>query len=155
MKIFILLLVFVFSFSACASKNAFDAFNFAKKEQLSIEQMQSSKIRNAKSVTGVVTALYLNDVMKKEFYGDDYFYISLFIQDTNSSDIQFLLNSKKPLEVTKLTNKNRFTKLTSINATWLQYYLVRFKKEKGVLQLQVKANNNSSRLLLFHSESVE
>jgi len=155
MKIFILLLVFVFSFSACASKNAFDAFAFTKKEQLSIEQMQSSKIRNAKSVTGIISALYLNSVAKKEFYGDDYFYISLFIQDANSSDIQFLLNSEKPLEVTKLTNKNRFTKLTSINATWLQYYLVRFKKVEGVLQLQVKANNNSSRLLLFHSESVE
>ncbi|WP_297485194.1 hypothetical protein [Sulfurimonas sp.] len=149
MKIYIMLLVSLLLFSACANKNAFDDFNITKKQALSVEQIQSSKMKNENGVTGIATALYLNNVDKKEFHGDEYFYVSLFIKGSKSEDIQFLLNSKKPLQVKALTNTNRFTKLTSLNATWLKYYLVTFNKVEGNLKLQIKDNNNSSRLLLF------
>jgi len=149
MKIYIMLLLSIISFSACANKSAFDDFNITKKQALSVEQIQSSKMKSTNGVTGIATALYLNNIDKKEFHGDEYFYVSLFVQGSKNEDIQFLLNSKRPLHVERLTNANKFTKLTSINAAWLKYYLVTFNKENGDLKLQIKDNNNSSRLLLF------
>ena len=149
MKIYIMLLLSIISFSACAHKSAFDDFNITKKQALSEEQIQTSKMKNTNGVTGIATALYLNNVDKKEFHEYEYFYVSVFIQGSKSEDIQFLLNAKRPLQVETLTNTNRFTKLTSINAAWLKYYLITFNKVNGSLKLQIKENNNSSRLLLF------
>ena len=150
MKIYIMFLLIVILFNACASKSAFDEFHISKKQEISVEQIQTSKIKDKDNTIGVVTALYLNNVYKKEFHGDEYFYISLFIQGSNGKNIQFLLNSQKPLYVKTLTNPNRFTKLTSINTKWLKYYLVTFDKvDDNLLKFQIKDNNNSSRLMLF------
>ena len=152
MKIYFIILILPILFSACAHKSAFDDFNITKKQELSEEQLQNAKIQDTNETTGLLTALYLNNVDKKEFHDDEYFYISLYVQNSTGKNLEFLLNSKKPLIVEKLSNPNKFTDLTSINAVWRQYYLVVFTKEKGELKLQVKDNNSSSRVLLFKQE---
>ncbi len=152
MKIYFIILILPILFSACAHKSAFDDFNITKKQELSEEHLQNAKIKDGNETTGLVTALYLNNVDKREFHNSEYFYLSLYIQNSKDKNLQFFLNSKKPLSVKKLSNPNKFTKLTSINAAWLQYYLVTFEKEKGELKLQIKDNNSSSRVLLFKQE---
>jgi hypothetical protein len=152
MKIYFIILILPILFSACAHKSAFDDFNITKKQELSEEQLQNAKIQDTNATTGLVSALYLNKIDNKKFHDKEYFYIALYIQNIKENKIEFLLNSKEALNVKQLPNPNQFTNLTDVDAKWLEYYLVVFKKEKGELKLQIKDNNSSSRVLLFKQE---
>ncbi len=148
MKIYFILLPFLLT--ACTHRGAFNEFHITKKQKLSIEELQSTKIKDTKNnANGLVAVLYLNKVDKKEFHTKEYFYVSLYKQNETNSKPTFLLNNKQPITIKKLPQHNRFTKLTSLNAAWLQNYMVIFKKEQGALKFQVKENNSSSKVLLF------
>lgn len=152
MKIYSIFLILPILFSGCAHKSAFDAFHITTKEQLAQEQILTAKMRNDKNITGLVAVLYLNNVDKKQFNEYEYFYVSLFVQNVEGKTPQFLLNSKAPLQIEKLTNKNRFTKLTALNAAWMDYYLLTFQKEKEDLKFEVKENGSTSGVLRFKQE---
>ena len=152
MKIYSIFLILPILFGGCAHKNAFDAFEITTKEQLAQEQILTAKMHNDKNITGLVAVLYLNNVDKKQFNEYEYFYVSLFVQNSEKKKPKFLLNSKSPLQIEKLTNQNRFTKLTALNAAWMDYYLLTFQKEKGELKFEVKENGSTSGVLRFKQE---
>jgi hypothetical protein len=152
MKIYFILLTILLS--GCAHKSAFDDFHITKEQELSVEQLQSSKLfnKNAKPV-GLAVALYLNKINPQQYHEDEYFYISFYTQETNSTKADFLLNAAEPFSVEKLPQQNIFAQLTSINAAWMQNYLVRFHKQnKKELKLEIKTDSSSSRVLLFQKE---
>lgn len=152
MKIYSIFLILPILFSGCAHKSAFDAFEITTKEQLAQEQILTAKMHNDKNITGLVAVLYLNNVDKKQFNEYEYFYVSLFAQNAGGKTPKFLLNSKAPLQIEKLTNKNRFTKFTALNAAWMDYYLLTFQKEKEDLKFEVKENGSTSGVLRFKQE---
>ncbi len=152
MKIYSIFLILPILFSGCAHKSAFDAFEITTKEQLAQEQILTAKMHNDKNITGLVAALYLNNVDKKLFNKYEYFYISLFIQNSKNKTPKFFLNSKAPLEVEKLTNTNKFTNLTALNAAWMDYYLLTFDKTKGELEFEIKEDGSTSGVLRFKQE---
>jgi len=152
MKIYSIFLILPILFSGCAHKSAFDDFNITKKEQLAQEQILTAKMHDKNETTGLVAALYLNNIDKNEFHEYEYFYVSLFVRNSKGKAPQFFLNSKAPLQAEKLTNKNRFTKFTALDAAWMDYYLLTFQKEEGELKLEVKENGSTSGVLRFKKE---
>ena len=151
MKIYLIILILTILFNGCAHKSAFDSFNFTKQQELSEDLLQSSKIQKDGNVVGIVTALYLNNIDKNNFKNNDFFYIYMYTMKQNGTP-SFLLNSKEAINIQKLKNPNKFTHLSDVDANWLTYYLVEFKKETGDLKLQIVSNSNTSDVLLFKKE---
>ncbi|WP_457743984.1 hypothetical protein [Sulfurimonas sp.] len=151
MKIYLIILILTILFNGCAHKSAFEDFNLTKKQELSEDVLRSLKIEKNGVVEGIITALYLNNIDKVHYKNNEFFYIYMYTTDQNSS-ISFLLNSKKAINIEQLQNPNKFTHLTNVDAKWLKYYLIEFKKEVGNLKFQIVTDNNTSNVLLFKQE---
>lgn len=152
MKIYSIILLVATFFNACAHKSAFDDFNITQQQELSEEQLQSTKITNDKATTGIATVLYLNAIDTKKYKNHEYFYVYLYLDDKKNQNMHFLLNKQPAINVIEFKNDNQFTKLTNVNAAWLKYYLVEFNKSQKELRFEIKSNNNSSEPLLFKKE---
>jgi len=152
MKIYSIILFVVILFNGCSHKSAFDDFNITHQQELSEEQLLSTKITKDGVTTGIATVLYLNAVDKKEYKNHEYFYVYLHFEEKKNQKLLFLLNKQPAINVTELKNDNNYTKLTNVNAAWLKYYLVEFNKSKKELKFEIKSNNNSVKPLLFKKE---
>ena len=139
MKLFSLLTLFLLFLSACSDKNAFYHFHMSKAQELSEDAMLSSKIYKGDIADGLVVVLYLNAVLPKEYSKKDSFYVYLYTKSTQKS-LHFTLNEKEPINVEKLTRKNHFSNLLSLDAKWAEYYLVEFKHDSSE-QLNFKVND--------------
>jgi len=152
MRYFLTTLFLSFILTACSHQNAFTKFNFTKEQELGVSSLKSSKIMNNNQIEGVFSAIYLNEIDSNSFNGDEYFYIYAYLK--NSSDkITLTLNKKNAIKIEKLSNKNKFSNLSSINNDWNQYYLVTFAKEKrNTLNLRLKTLESSSTALVYKKE---
>jgi len=137
MKTSAIFLILLALSTGCAQKNAFDQFKLSQTQELSEDSIQSSKLKRGEDVDGVVTVVYLNKVLPEKYSDAEYFYVYLYKRN-KKSEVTFWLNSKTTQEIEKLPVKNRFTDLTSFQAPWSSYYLVRFPKEGDVLKFVVK-----------------
>lgn len=149
MKIYCIILSLMMWFDGCSHKSAFDDFNITHQQELSEEALQSTKITKDGITTGIATVLYLNAVDKKQYKNHEYFYVYLHLNEQKNQNPLFVLNEESPIKITELKKNNKFTKLTNVNAEWLKYYLVEFKKSKKELKFEIKSNNSSSKPLLF------
>ncbi len=154
MKSFFIILTFLLIFTACADKNAFTKFNMLPKQELGISSLQSSKIKTEEHIDGIVSAIYLNEVYPDIYNGKEYFYIYLYLKE-RKDEIKFTLklNSKLPIKVEELPNKNKFSHLSSIEGKWQRYFLVSFEKEsKSELSLVFKNGPSSSDKLIYQKD---
>jgi len=151
MKTFLITILFMFTFEGCSTKNAFSSFKITPEQEKSEDNIQSSKIKNGEIVDGLVTAIYLNQVVPETYQENEYFYIYLYTKHDNDN-IKFLLNENAPLKVEELESDNMFTHLTSFKAEWSRYYLVAFKVEDTNLSFSVKNAQFSSNKLIFEKE---
>ena len=159
MKNILTLVVFISLFLGCADKNAFNKFNMPKDQELSIENLQSSKIKLKEETKGIFSAIYLNKIYPEVYNDAEYFYVFLYQKDTNKQDKfssiekNIKLNKKLPLKVEKLPPKNKFSRLTSISNEWNKYYLVSFKKDKkDKLNLVFENGQFSSDQLVYQKD---
>ena len=141
----------LFFMQGCSYDNAFDRFALSQQQKLAENSIQSSKIALGEKTDGIVYVVYLNEVMPKKYHNDEYFYIYIYTKDKNPK-FSFLLNKHVPIEVKKLESFNQFTQLTSQNARWNRYFLVRFKQEGRELQLKVKNKQYNSDLFLYKKD---
>jgi len=148
MKTFLLITSIVMIFTNCSNQSAFSHFNIESKQAKSEESIQSSKIYNKLSTNGIISSVYLNSVIPKEYKEHEYFYISMYTKN-DDNNISFLLNNKKAIKVSELQNPNKFSYLTSSHTQWKNYYLVEFMKEGNLLNFQVKLSNSSSSNMIY------
>ncbi len=137
MKYFITTLTILLLLSGCSKNNAFDKFQLDKVQELSINSLQSSKIKIGDSVNGIVSAIYLNEVYPEQFNHNEYFFVYVYLKEDakmydpniqNDYGIILKLNNQKPIKIKKLPAENRFTHLVSIKNGWNSYYLIAFDK---------------------------
>jgi hypothetical protein len=158
MKTFLIILTFLTLFSGCSKKNAFYEFKMNKDQELAVSSLKSSKIVSKDGdVTGVFSAVYLNEVYPETFHKDETFFIFLFtkkeekIFDKNrpaDTNLKVMLNSKLPIQVEELSQENRFSNLVGIKSDWNRYYIVTFEKADRA-DLVLDDANASSAILKF------
>ncbi|MDA7816763.1 hypothetical protein N9A28_01085 [Sulfurimonas sp.] len=147
MKYILILSTFLVLFTGCSHKNAFSEFKMNKEKQVSISGLQSSKIVSTKkSIGGIASAIYLNDIYP-DFYNDkEYFFVYTYIKDSenlSSSDLNLQLNSIGFMDIRELPKENRFSNLVSSISDWNKYYLVSF----------IKDNSDDLELVLLNAKS--
>jgi len=161
MKTFFIILTFLTLFTACSTKNAFSEFKMDKDQELSISSLKSSKIISKDGeVSGVFSAIYLNEIYPESFKGDEYFFVYLFTKDTKEmydpqrptqTDLKLKLNSKLPIKLQKLPQNNRFSHLVETKSSWNRYYLVSFEKVDEI-NLVLENGLSSSAVLKYQKD---
>ena len=129
MKYFLLTIILsILPLTGCSRNNAFDDFKLSKKQELTINSLQSSKIRHDNKIGGIFSAVYLNEIYPELFNNQEYFFVFFY---TNHDDaIKFTLNKKLPLKIKKLSTDNRFSNLIKMKNGWNNYYLIAFDTQK-------------------------
>lgn len=161
MKTFLVILIFFTFFNGCSSKNAFYEFKMDKERELAISSLKSSKIvSKSGEVSGIFSAIYLNDVYPETFNQDEVFFIFFFTKEekkisdgseNKNGDLKVTLNSKMPIKVEKLSQDNRFSDLVDVKSSWNHYYIVTFEKAQKA-DLVFEDQNGSSNTLRFKKE---
>ncbi len=144
--------------SGCSRQNAFTKFDMNKQEELSESSLQSSKIILNEKVYGVFSAIYLNEVSPDKYSQYEYFYIYIYLKEKSEmhnpntlDDIELTLklNGKTPVKIQELSNKNKFSHLSSVESDWNRYYLVAFKPAKDNLKLVLENFGAKSTALTY------
>lgn len=148
MKTFLIILIFMVVFTACSKNNAFYDFDMSKNRELSEASLQSSKIQKNGVIDGLITVLYVNNILTNKYHDNEYFYVYIYTKSDNTK-VNFFLNGKKALKTNELNPNNEFSNLIPFNARWTNYYLVEFKKAKSNLIFVSKDGKFSSDKLSF------
>jgi len=152
MKYIIITLITVLTFSGCSKNNAFDNFKLTKEQELSINSLQSSKIKSGEDIDGIFSAIYLNDIYPKLFNNNEYFFVFYYMK-SNDIDAKFRLNDENTIKIKKLPANNRFTNLIDMKNSWNSYYLVAFnKQEKKSLNLLLENGQYISDPLMYQKD---
>jgi hypothetical protein len=151
MKTFFVFLVFAILFTGCANKNAFSRFNMSEKQELGADSISNSKIKMGDKTRGVLSAAYLNKVFPETYGEDEYFYAYCYLKDKKATPY-FTLNGQKAISIQELPASNQFTHLTSVDAKWNKYYLIRFAKQGDILKFSLESGQSSSGLLVFEKD---
>ncbi len=152
MKYTIIILTAIITLTGCARNNAFDNFKLNEKQELSINSLQSSKIKSQKNIDGIVSAIYLNQIYPKLFNNNEYFFV-YYYSKTDSGNIKLKLNGQLPIKIKKLNSNNRFTSLIKTKNSWNSYYLVAFKKQdKKTINLLLENYPYVSDLLSYQKD---
>ncbi|NCO02104.1 MAG: hypothetical protein GW906_09770 [Epsilonproteobacteria bacterium] len=159
MKFFIISLSVLVMFTACATKNAFSKFEMTEQEELSISNLQSSKIMSGTVVKGVLSAVYLNEVYPNTFTKQEYFLVYLYQKEKQEmynpnllDDIKLTLklNSQLPLKIKQLPHANNYSHLIGMQNDWNRYYLVAFEEStSNSLSLSLESGQFSSVALIY------
>jgi hypothetical protein len=118
------LLYFILIFSGCGSRNAFSVFHVDQKQQKTFANFKVSKIMDANSSVGTVSAVYLNNISPEKYKNGEYFYVVSYTKE--DKPLHFTLNGKNPIYVTQLQADNIYKNLLSISDMWHSYFLVEF-----------------------------
>ena len=138
-------------FGACSSENGFSKFKMDRDEALSASSLQSFKIINNKKLKGTISTIYLNDIYPNKFTKKDSFYISIFLKDNSQfKDLKFKLNNKNMINIVKLDDNNKFSKLIPTKIKWNQDYLVDFNHSiSSTLSLEFILDDNITTKIFY------
>ncbi len=151
MKNFLLItLIFAF-FTGCSSSNAFSRFNLTQEQAKSENSILSTKIHFQNKTIGIVSTVYLNQVLPKLYNKNEWFYVSVYINNPED-DLKFYLNGEEALSVKKLQEKNKFSHLLSSTEDWKTYYLIEFRQLGNTLKFVAKDASYSSDPLVYKKE---
>ena len=152
MKYITIIFISILFLNGCSKNNAFDDFGLDLRQELSINSLQTSKIKNKHQIDGIFSAIYLNKIYPKLFNYNEYFFIYYYAK-SDTKNLILKLNGAKPIKIKKLPAKNRFSKLSGIENEWSSYLLVAFKKQnKDTIGLFLENNQFSSDLLVYQKD---
>lgn len=154
MKHFYLLFIYLMLLTGCSNKNAFTEFNMSKEQELSVSSLQSSKIVSYKGeISGVFSAIYLNEVYPKSFKDNEYFFVYMYLKKPLQSEPNLKLNSKPPTKLQELPKDNKFSNLVSIKSDWNKYYMATFSKDSSeIINLVFEIDQSSSAALRYQKD---
>jgi len=151
MKTFLITLIFLLAFSACSQKTAFSRFDMSKKQELSADSLQRSKLKSGAKVNGIVSIIYLNMVSPERYNGNEYFYVNSYVKNKKESSVM-LLNKQAPVSVKKLPPENEFTNLMLVRTQWSEYFLVEFPKQGDKISFVLENGQYTSDPLKFEKD---
>lgn len=151
MKTFLITLTFLITFSACSQKTAFSRFDLSKKQELSADSLQRSKLKYNDKVNGIVSIIYLNMVSPEIYKENEYFYVNSYVKNKEQNSTM-LLNNQKTISIKKLPPVNEFTDLMFVDTKWSEYYLVAFPKQGDKLSFVLENGQYSSDPLKFEKD---
>ena len=123
----------------------------SEKEELGTDSVLNSKVKNGKEVNGIVSVVYLNKVYPEKSLEEEVFYVNFFVKDKTQT-FSFILNEEKSISAEELQTKNPYSFLTPLNTKWSKYYLVKFKKQKDILNFVFRNGSFESDLLVFEKD---
>lgn len=138
MKYIFTTLTVILLFSGCSKQNAFSKFNMSKEQELSASSIQSSKVRFNEKINGTFSSIYLNEIYPEKYFKNEYFFIYYYLKEKAEiynpksfvdTKLTLKLNSKLPISMEKLSNKNQFSHLVWVDSEWNQYYIATFEKQ--------------------------
>lgn len=151
MKYLLITLSTIFIFGGCSKNGAFEDFNLTKEQERSMNSLQSAKIRDAKTIDGMISAIYLNEVYPNTYNYHEYFFVYRY--NKTKSELNLKLNSNSPIKVKKLSSKNEFSELIGVESEWNEYYLVSFEhQDTKKLSLVLESGQFSSDPLVYLKE---
>lgn len=147
-KIYFFLIILIF-FTSCSSKNAFTPFDVQKDKELALNSLRTVKILDKDSkLEGVFSSIYLNQIYPETYNEDEYFFI-YFYTKTQEESINIKLGDETPLEISKLSENNKFSDLVDVKSSWNKYYIVRFRKNN---KLQLTFETSKASATVIHSK---
>lgn len=153
MKSFLVLSIFLLLFSGCSSKNAFTRFDMDKEQELTVSNLQSSKLVSKDGdVTGIVSVVYLNEVYPYYFSEKEYFFVYMYLKDSKNTELSMKMNGEIPLKLKKLSKINNFTHLVDVKSDWNKYYLATFAKSGDDINLVFESDQSSSVALKYQKD---
>lgn len=151
MKNFLLItLIFAF-FTGCSSSNAFSRFNLTPEQAKSENSILSSKIHSSNKIVGVVSAVYLNQVLPKTYNKNESFYVSFYTKNA-VKDLKFFLNAKEAIKIKELESDNEFSSILASKEDWKKYYFVEFSKQGEKLSFVAQTKRYKSDALVYKKE---
>ncbi|MCF6330546.1 MAG: hypothetical protein L3I99_03245 [Sulfurimonas sp.] len=133
---YIVLFLALLILSGCSHKKAFSNFDMNLEQQLSAQYFKKTKLVKNNKIIGTFSSIYLNEIYPDKYNKNEYFYISIYLKDTqNKENYVIELNKNSPLEIEKLSNDNKFSKLVNERNKWSKYYLVSFEETGKVINL--------------------
>jgi len=147
---YIVLFLTLLILSGCSHKNAFSNFDMDKYQQLGIQHHKKIKLTKNNKTIGTFSSIYLNNVYPDRYNKNEYFYISIYLKDSqNLEDYKIQLNKKDPLKIEKLSFENLFSKLTNERNKWSKYYLVSFEKAGKKIKLTFDDNQSTLASVIY------
>ena len=154
-----IIFIFISLFSGCARTNAFSRFDFNEIKERATSSLRTSKIAKSDEIYGVISSIYLNEVVPKKYNGMEYFYVTIYTKDRaklydpnilDERSLVLLLNGKPPVKIKKLEGDNMFKGLIPLNNDWNSYYLVAFDEVKSEkLSLILRSGSFDSQPLTY------
>ena len=154
-----IIFIFISLFSGCARTNAFSRFDFNEIKERATSSLRTSKIAKGDEIYGVISSIYLNEVVPKKYNGMEYFYVTIYTKDRaklydpnilDERSLVLLLNGKSPVKIKKMEGDNMFKGLIPLNNDWNSYYLVAFEEQKNEkLSLILKSGSSDSQPLTY------
>ena len=123
----------------------------SKKEELGADSMLNSKVKKGKEINGIISAVYLNKVYPEKAMGEEVFYVNFYVKK-ESQNFFFTLNEEKSLFIKELQSDNTYSFLTPLKTKWSKYYLIKFKKQKDILNFVFHNGSFSSDSLVFEKD---
>ncbi|QOY53593.1 hypothetical protein HUE87_06605 [Candidatus Sulfurimonas marisnigri] len=151
MKSFFLFFIFLILLAGCSNKNAFKDFKMSKEQELSVSSLQSSKVVSDKGeISGVFSAIYLNDVYPELYNDNDYFFVYMYVKKSPQHEPNLKLNSKPPVKLQELPKDNKFSHLALTKSDWNRYYIATFSKDNNdSISLVFESGQSSSAVLKY------
>lgn len=160
MKFFIALFS-ILLLNSCSHRNAFYEFEMDKNQEFSISSLKRVKIISNAEIIGAFNAIYLNNVYPEIYNGDEYFFIYIYLKNTeiisnpntkNKDKLNIYLNNKRAIKLKKLKNDNRFYILSGSKNKWSTYYLVSFANTGDNLTLKLENDQSFSASLGYQKD---
>lgn len=126
MKYFLISLIVSVLITGCATRNAFSMLEITPDQELAVENTRSGQIRVDKKVSGVFSAIYLNNVYPNMKEDTNLFYVSVYTKKKNS-DVNITMNGNSPVDIREILYETKLNSLLPIKTAWTKNYLVSFE----------------------------
>lgn len=160
MKLSTILFTSLLFLSGCSHQNAFSKFELPADKETAMASLQSSKIEYNDQISGVVSAIYLNDVYPTSYNGKEYFLLYFYLKEGDKElfdptllehrELEVYLNQNRALKIKELPYNNSLSHLSGSQSKWSRYYLVAFQEQdNNILSLVLKNGKYISQSIIF------
>ena len=152
MRYFLFILGITLFFGGCSEKNAFSRFHLKEKQELGLNSIQSSKLKDKDKVGGIVSVVYLNEIYPERTPNSEVFYVSLYLKDKSNSQV-FTLNGRRPsVWIEQLPSDNEFAHLVNEHIAWNKHYIVSFAPQDDRLTFKATSGTFHSSAIVFKKD---
>jgi hypothetical protein len=165
MQFFLVTLLVLIMNQGCSDKtNAFDMFKMDAAHEKAMSYTRSASVVRSFETETVISTIYLNKVLPKEYHDSEYFFVALYLKNDKRlyykdgmkvPDYSFKMNSKSYQSIELLEKNSKLRQLMPINNEWNRYYLVKFNKSSDNTLKLILENDQSHQAVLTYQKDDE